>query len=436
MGRREGTLLLSFARAPWYCDRTMADVGIVGGGVAGLHLALFLRKHGVSVTVYQERTADQIARSALFNTVAHHHHTRERERALGVNFWDEAGLGYGSHYHCISGGADVRFRGDFRHQSLAVDHRIYLPRLMEELEQRGGKVVIRALTSGAVDRLSTQHDLMVVAAGRAGLADMFAPIPELSPSDRPLRLLCAAMFDAAAMSWPSPMGVTLGISPGHGELIVLPILSFGGPAVGMLFEAIPGGDLVPLTQARLDAGVGRFERLVLDKLEHHFPAVFERLSAKDFHLTRPLDVLQGSVVPRVRRPSVVLSSGVLAVAVGDARVTVDPMTGQGANLASYSAWALGEMIVGEGPPFDQAFCERWTERTNDFVLGAYEWTNLMLTMPPHVLEVLGAMARNKALADDFTQNFNRPDLQRANLATPDRAAAYLKEYAGGEAQPS
>jgi 2-polyprenyl-6-methoxyphenol hydroxylase-like FAD-dependent oxidoreductase len=414
----------------------MSNVGIVGAGVAGLHLALFLRKHGVDVTVYEERTADQIARSAMFNSVAHHHHTRERERALGVNFWDDSGVAYGTHHHCISGGVDVRFRGDFRDQSLAVDHRIYLPRLMEELEQRGGKLVIRALTSGAVDRLSTQHDLMVVATGRVGLADMFPPIPELSPSDRPLRLLCAAMFDAAAMSWASPLGVTLGISPGHGEMIVLPILSFGGLVAGMLFEAIPGGDLVPLTQTRPDAGVARFERLVLDTIERHFPAVFERLSPKDFHLTRPLDVLQGAVIPRVRRPSAVLSSGVLAVAVGDARVTVDPMTGQGANLASYSAWALGEMIVGEGPPFDQAFCERWTERTNDFVLGAYEWTNLMLTMPPHVLGVLGAMARNKALADDFTQNFNRPDLQRAHLATPERAAAYLKGYAGGEAQSS
>lgn len=409
----------------------MSDVGIVGAGVAGLHLALLLQKRGVDVTVYTEQTADQISRLPLMNTVAHHHHTRERERALGVNFWDATGLEYASHHHCISGVDEARYRGDFQAPSLAVDHRIYLPRLMGELEQRGGKVVVRALTPGAVDRLSTKHDLMVVASGRGGLADMFEPLPDVSRLDRPLRLLCGALLDGAAISWPTPLGVMLGMSPGHGELLALPIFSFGGPALGLVFEAIPGGDLASLMQGRFDAGAGRFERLALEKIERHFPAVYERLSVRDFRLTRSLDVLQGSVVPRARRPYVGLSSGRLAVAVGDARVTVDPITGQGANLASHGAWALGEMIAGEGPPFDRAFCDRWAARTNDFVLGAYDWTLQMLAMPPHMREVLGAMAGNKALADDFTQNFNRPDLQRANLATAESAETYLKRYTSG-----
>jgi len=34
----------------------MPDIGIVGGGLGGTHLGLFLRQHGVPVTIYSEKT--------------------------------------------------------------------------------------------------------------------------------------------------------------------------------------------------------------------------------------------------------------------------------------------------------------------------------------------------------------------------------------------
>jgi 2-polyprenyl-6-methoxyphenol hydroxylase-like FAD-dependent oxidoreductase len=66
----------------------MKGIGIVGAGVAGLHLALYLQKHALPVTLYAEKTAEQQRSGRLANAAAHWANTRARERALGVNHWD------------------------------------------------------------------------------------------------------------------------------------------------------------------------------------------------------------------------------------------------------------------------------------------------------------------------------------------------------------
>jgi 2-polyprenyl-6-methoxyphenol hydroxylase-like FAD-dependent oxidoreductase len=66
----------------------MASIGIVGTGISGLHLALFLQHFGIGSTVYADRTPEQIREGRLPNTVARFEHTRARERQLGVDHWD------------------------------------------------------------------------------------------------------------------------------------------------------------------------------------------------------------------------------------------------------------------------------------------------------------------------------------------------------------
>jgi len=85
----------------------MTSIAIVGSGVSGLHLGLFLRQHDVPVTIYSDKTAEQIASGRLLNTVAHHHHTLERERALGVHHWDADEYGYACHQHAVVGTPDL-----------------------------------------------------------------------------------------------------------------------------------------------------------------------------------------------------------------------------------------------------------------------------------------------------------------------------------------
>src|SRR5262249_22169778 len=65
----------------------MTTMGIVGAGVAGLHLALYLQKHGVPVTLYAERSPDEVRAGRLLNTQALLGAARARTVALGVNHW-------------------------------------------------------------------------------------------------------------------------------------------------------------------------------------------------------------------------------------------------------------------------------------------------------------------------------------------------------------
>ncbi|HKT37828.1 MAG TPA: NAD(P)-binding protein, partial [Ktedonobacterales bacterium] len=67
----------------------MTRIGIIGAGIAGLQLGLFLRQAGFEVTIYTEQTADQLLCSRLPNAVIRSAPTRARERQLGVAHWDD-----------------------------------------------------------------------------------------------------------------------------------------------------------------------------------------------------------------------------------------------------------------------------------------------------------------------------------------------------------
>jgi len=404
----------------------MTSIGIAGAGISGLHLGLYLQQRDVPVTIYTDRTAEQLANGQLLNTVGHHHHTLERERALGIDHWDAAEYGYGVHHHTVVGVAPepLRFRGDFEHPSLVIDYRLYLPQLMQDFEQRGGTIVIRQIDPAAVEQISRCHDLVVVAAGR-GFSGMFSPIAAKSPYSRPQRRLSAGIYDG--VRYPDPVGVSLHISAGHGELIELPITCRHGRATALLFENIPEGDTEVLADIRYEHDPGAFNRTVLEKLERHYPSAFERVEHSSFGLTGPSDILQGGLTPVVREDYVRLGSGRYAVAMGDAHCVADPINGQGANSASYSAAVIGQAIV-EDYALDEQFCQRVARERQAFVYGVSDWTNLMLNPEPHLLELIGVMSQHKPVCDAFTQNFNHPDRQWDALATPERTAAFIARH--------
>ncbi|HKJ73333.1 MAG TPA: monooxygenase, partial [Alphaproteobacteria bacterium] len=141
----------------------------------------------------------------------------------------------------------------------------------------------------------------------------------------------------------------------------------------------------------------------------------------------PKDLLQGGLVPGIRHSAAEIGDGAMAIAVGDAHATVDPILGQGANIASHSAWVLGEEIV-KADAFDRAFVERVDHRRMDRVLGAQRWTNMMLAPPsPERGALIAAMSQNPALADEFTENFNYPERQWARLSSPESIQAWIAE---------
>ena len=409
------------------------QIGIVGAGVAGLHLGLYLLKHGVDATIVTDRKPEEYRHSKLLNTVAHHHVTVARENYLGVNHWQDPSHYYQYHDHYFNFPAPLHFRGDFTKPSRAVDYRIYLPLLMEDFMSRGGNIEYRRIEEGDIAALIGRFDLLVVSTGKGALGQLFAYRPEHTPFSQPQRRLCVGLYTGVRHK--DPMNVTLSVSPGHGEMIVIPTVSFDGVATALLMENVPGGDLEELATLDYERDRMHFLQTVLDKLEKHHPTTYDRIDRSRFDLAQPQDLLQGGVVPTVRNSMVEFDGGKCAIALGDVHSMVDPMMGQGANVASYAAFVLGEQIVASDA-LDARFCEKVDLHRQDRVLAASRWTNMMLAPPsPALGMLLGTMGQNKALADEFTENFNYPETQWDRISTPQRIHAWIGRMSGAETPP-
>lgn len=407
------------------------SIGIVGAGIGGLHLALYLQKHGVDATIITDRAADDYRHSRLLNTVAHHHVSIARETYLGIDHWNDPRLFYYYHDHVFNFPQPLRFRGDFSSPSRAVDYRIYLPTLMNDFARRGGRIEIRRIEEGDIPSLVKRFDLLVVSTGKGALGNLFSYRPEHSPYTQPQRKLCVGLYKG--VRHPDPMNVTLSVSPGHGEMIVIPTLSFDGIATALLMENIPGADMEELATLSYEQDRKRFLKVLLGKLEKHHPTTYDRIDTAIFDLAQPQDLLQGGVVPTVRNTMVQFDGGKCAIALGDLHAVVDPIVGQGANMASYAAFVMGEEIV-KADALDARFCEKVDWRRQDRVLAASRWTNLMLAPPSEAMGALiGTMSQNKTLCDEFTENFNYPERQWDRIASPERIHAWLARVSAPQA---
>jgi hypothetical protein len=404
-------------------------IAIAGAGTAGLHLGLYLQQKGVQSTIFTDNRIEDYPNLRLLNTVAHHAVTVAREDDLGVNHWPDAG--YFGHYYFIGmPNSPIEFYGDLTSgPSRAVDYRIYLPTLMTDFQDRGGHIEYRAISVADLTELSTEYDLVVISTGTGGLGQLFARDEQNSPFTKPQRVLCVGLFTGIAEQ--ETKAVTFGISPGAGEMIEIPTVTFGGDATALLFENHPGSDLEVLAHTRYEANPRAFLDLVLDTLRTHYPVTARRVHEDEFDLANgPLDVLQGGVTPTVRHGHIKLANGATAVLLGDAHATVDPLLGQGANMASYAAHVLGQQIV-SADVFDDDFVAQVDARRANRVLGAARWTNFMLTalntLPDAFTHFLGAVAQSQGLADKFTDNFNYPEKQWDLFSNPDSAGPWIAE---------
>ena len=408
----------------------MAGIGIVGAGVAGLHLGLFLQRHGLPCTIYSDRGPEQMLAGRPMNTAAHWGNTRARERALEVNHWDAPDFAVFCFYVYLGDQLQVMIRGDQAQPGICVDHRVYCATLLRDFAARGGQVEVAALQASDLERLSERHDLVVVSSGRGSLTELFPRVPEASPFTRPQRLLCTGFYRGIAFR--DPVGVTAHLSPGNGEIFEMPFseTAAGGRATTLFFEIVPGSRWQVLMDLRYEDDPRRFEETVLGILREQFPRTYERVDAGAFGLTRPNDLLQGAITPTVRRGYARLDNGRYVVACGDVHIVNDPVMGQGANVASHSAFVLGQEILSD-VAYDERFCQRVERRIWEFAESATLWNNHMLQVPPpqNVLQYLMAAAQHKAVADWFADSFATPERSWYVLASPERTEAFLRKMA-------
>lgn len=403
----------------------MTSIGIVGTGISGLQLALSLQQSGIDTTLYAEHTPDEMRGGRLMNTVSRFGPTVDRERSLGVAHWADDPSNYRSVNIAVTG-TPVAFTGTLRQAAGNVDFRVYLPRLLEDYAARGGHVVTGRRSVDQIVAGTAEHDLTVVAAGRESVAEFFPRDASRSPYDAPQRRLCAFIADGVGPA--EPFGVDINLVPGGGEIFVMPYLSRHGVMTAICFEAVPGGPLEPAADVRYDADPGAFENLVLDLLSRYAAQTYARIDRAAFRVTDTRDVLQGAIVPTVRKPYCEVAPGRFVVAMGDAYVANDPVGGQGANLGSRCADVVSEAIQRD-VAFDEWFCRGLSRDLWAAAEPVVRFNNAFLQPPPpHVEALMGASMADRSVADAFCNLWSAPADMWRTIATPERAAAFLARH--------
>lgn len=412
----------------------MANVAIIGAGIAGLHLGLLLRRHGAPVTLFADQGPEQLRVSQLKNIALLSPRTYAREAELGVERAGEGATELQGLDFCVMGHPPAAFHGAFDRPWRALDTRLYLSRLMEDFAARGGKLkrALPRLTDLRV--IAEEHELIVVTSRKMGLAHLFPRVPVGTPDTRRPRVICVGLFKGLAST--GHRRLSLHVSPGCGEIISAELQTREGNVASILFEGVPGGPFQPLFEFVRGKQPAHVAQAAKQLLRVHAPALHDLIVPETFGLTRPLDVWLGVTMPAVRRAVAHVGRDKLALAIGDAHITNAPLTAQGMNLASQAAWEAGKAIL-SARALDEDFCRNLARQLSEQARGATAWTNLMLgPLPAHVWALLKAAAQSRPVADSIANNFNDPDRQWSTLATRESTHAFLEHVARQQRAPN
>jgi 2-polyprenyl-6-methoxyphenol hydroxylase-like FAD-dependent oxidoreductase len=387
----------------------MRRIVIVGAGQAGLPLALGLLQKGYEVTVVTNRTPDDIRKGKVMSSQCMFGPALQIERDLGLNQWERAcppveGIGFAVPPPESKGAKLIDWNARLDESAQSVDQRVKMPTWLEQVEAHGGRVIIQDAGIAELEVLAEQHDLVLLAAGKGEVVRLFERDATRSPFDKPQRSLALTYVHGLEPS-PGYSRVSFNLIPGVGEYFVFPALTLSGPCDIMVFEGVPGGPLDFWREIRTPQ-----DHLAASKrfLETYLPWEADR--ARRAELTDNNGVLAGAFAPTVRKPVMTLPSGRLVFGLGDAVVTNDPITGQGANNATKACRVYLDAILARG---EQAYTREWMEQTFeqfwDYARWVVQWTNSLLRPPPpHILNLLGAAARLPSLASAVANGFNHP----------------------------
>ena len=104
-----------------------------------------------------------------------------RARTIRVNHWRESRDHYYYHDHFFNFLQPISFWGDFSRPSRAVDYWIYLPALMKDFMDRGGKIECRRIEESDIAPLVARFELLVISTGKGPLGQLFTYRPEHTP---------------------------------------------------------------------------------------------------------------------------------------------------------------------------------------------------------------------------------------------------------------
>jgi flavin-dependent dehydrogenase len=396
--------------------KTKRAITIVGGGQAGLLLAIGLRQAGHAVRLVQDRPAAAIAGGRVMSSQCMFAAALAQERRLGLDLWAQTAPKI-QRVQVTEAGPAPRFgfTGRLRGPAASIDQRVKFPAWLSLFEQLGGVLEIRSAEVDDLERFARDSELVVVASGKGALAALFPKNERFSPFSRPMRALSMVYLQGAAADAGCLRSIAV---PGAGGIMRFPALTHSGACDILFFEAVPGG---PLDVCRAGMTAEAQYDAMRQALAHLVPAEAEGLET-----ARPTDEgahLAGQITPIVRHAVGRLPSGRAVLGLGDAVVLNDPLVGQGANNATKLAALYLDSILGrDGLPLDEAWIEALAAAAWRLVRAATLWTNLALLPPSaHVAGLLRAATMDQAVADRFVHGFDDPDTLLPLLLPPQAA---------------
>lgn len=210
----------------------MRHIAIIGAGQAGLQLALGLQAGGYGVTLISDRTPEQFLSGRIMSTQALFHDACTTERQQGLNFWEGScppveGIALSVPHPEVPGQKALSFSARLDRPAHSVDQRLKFAVWLREFQARGGNVVLESATVQTAERLSSAHDLTLIATGKGELGQLFARDEERSPYSAPQRHLALAYLKNVTPR-PDHSAVSFNLIPGVGEVFLLPGLTLAG----------------------------------------------------------------------------------------------------------------------------------------------------------------------------------------------------------------
>jgi 2-polyprenyl-6-methoxyphenol hydroxylase-like FAD-dependent oxidoreductase len=412
----------------------MRKILIVGAGQAGLQLALTLQRKGYDITMMSAQTPDELRTGRVKSTQCMFYPALRIERAHNLNLWENQTPKLRAQRVTLSappGTKALGFDGEWDDYAQSVDQRVKMAGWLELFEAEGGTIIYQGVTTSDLDGLTglNRYDLVIVAAGKGELVELFDRDPSRSPYTSPQRNLAVAYVNGVQLAPEYPdFAVSITPVPGIGECYLIPGYTVTGPCEILLWEAVPDG---PLGQTWADhPKPDEHLRRMLEAMQEYAP--WDRARCTHAELTDARGTLTGAYTPVVRHPVGRLPGGGIVLGMGDVVVANDPITGQGANNAAHCAEIYLNRIVERGTqPFDDAWMQDTFEAYWRYAEPVTQFTNAMLgELPPHVQRILGTAAANKAVALRFSYGYANPADFQDWLMDPAKADAYLAEVAG------
>src|SRR2546421_7981509 len=162
----------------------MKRIAIIGAGQSGLQLGLGLLSAGYQVTLYSDRSGDEIRHGHVMSSQCMFDSALETERDLGLNYWEEEcpkveGISFA--VPDPVGGKIMDWAARLDNYAQSVDQRLKIPGWMSEFQKRGGALRIEAAGIDDLESCARSHDLVIVASGKGAITQLFPRDAERSP---------------------------------------------------------------------------------------------------------------------------------------------------------------------------------------------------------------------------------------------------------------